>query len=492
MPAADAELGAWTRRRRREAAAARGAAADSVAVFLAAAAWEAAPVALVASAAWEAAPADPAASAEQEAAPVDPAALAEQAEGQVSAAQAALAAGPTASAEQAALAAGPTASAEQAGELGRGAGNFGGAGGFAGASGNRFGSPDRNQLNSFLGLPSDGGLGGVAANPRAGAAQLPAGGNRFDVNYGSAEGPRGGQAGGVAVTGPRGNTAGRAVGVGAEGGVAAAGGVRGADGGAAARGAAVGPGGGVAAGGAVRGPDGGGAARGAAVGPGGRVAAGGAVRGPNGGVAARGVAAGPGGVAAGFARVSPSGRYTAAVGVRSSYRHYGVYRGGWYARYPGAWIATGLAAGAVWNAATWGSAAGYCGYSDSAPVYYDYGNNVTYEDNSVYVNGDNVGTSQEYYDQAAELAAQAPPPTPRPTAIGCPWASSLWASRIKTNPISASSSPSTSKASFAATIPITQPIRTRSSKAPWTSRPNECHSPLATTPRTSWRPVFTT
>jgi hypothetical protein len=37
-------------------------------------------------------------------------------------------------------------------------------------------------------------------------------------------------------------------------------------------------------------------------------------------------------------------------------------------------------------------------------VYYDYGNNVTYEDNSVYVNGDSVGTSEEYYSQATQIA----------------------------------------------------------------------------------------
>jgi len=30
---------------------------------------------------------------------------------------------------------------------------------------------------------------------------------------------------------------------------------------------------------------------------------------------------------------------------------------------------------------------------------------VTYEDNSVYINGDNVGTSEEYYNQAAGLAS---------------------------------------------------------------------------------------
>ena len=47
-------------------------------------------------------------------------------------------------------------------------------------------------------------------------------------------------------------------------------------------------------------------------------------------------------------------------------------------------------------------------------MYYDYGNNITYQDNSVYVNGQTAGTGEQYYDQAASLAstgaaADAPP-----------------------------------------------------------------------------------
>ncbi len=42
--------------------------------------------------------------------------------------------------------------------------------------------------------------------------------------------------------------------------------------------------------------------------------------------------------------------------------------------------------------------------AETPPVYYDYGNNVTYEDDVVYMNGDEVGTSEEYYEQAATLA----------------------------------------------------------------------------------------
>lgn len=249
---------------------------------------------------------------------------------------------------------------------GQGAGNFDrGAGNFAGDR--QYNRPSDNQLNNFLGLPSDEGLGG-----RGGAqqferpAQQPDRGGNLDWDYGTAEGPRGGQAAGIKVTGPDGNTAGKAAGVGPNGGAAAVGGVKGADGGAAARGVAVRPDGTVTAGAGVRGPG--------------------------------------GNAAAGFARVSPSGRYTAAASVRTNYNHWGVYNQGWYTNHPGAWFAAGWAAGSVWNACTWNTCAGYCGYYETAPVYYDYGTNVTYQDDGVYVNGSNVGTSEQYYDQASTIA----------------------------------------------------------------------------------------
>jgi hypothetical protein len=59
----------------------------------------------------------------------------------------------------------------------------------------------------------------------------------------------------------------------------------------------------------------------------------------------------------------------------------------------------------MWATCTWDSASAYCGYTEAPPIYYDYGNNVTYEDNSVYMNGENVGTAEQYYDQAATLAS---------------------------------------------------------------------------------------
>ncbi len=249
-----------------------------------------------------------------------------------------------------------------------------------GGAGNRFSAPSQNQLSGFLGLPSDEGL--SHANSGAGSmsrsSQKPSSRNDFDVNYGSKQGAAGGKAAGATVTGPEGNTVGKGAAVGPQGGVAVAGGVRGAEGGIAARGAAVGPGGQVVAG------------RGA-VGPGGN---------GRGGL----VTAGPAGVGAGFIRSTPAGRYTAAAAVRGNYNNWGIYGRGWNAQYPGAWVAAGLTAGALWNASTWGTASGFCGYSEQLPVYYDYGNSVVFEDDNVFINGDSAGTAEEYYDQATNLA----------------------------------------------------------------------------------------
>ncbi len=89
-----------------------------------------------------------------------------------------------------------------------------------------------------------------------------------------------------------------------------------------------------------------------------------------------------------------------ATSVRDSFDHWGDYDRAWYGRYPGAGFAAGRAIGAAWRAA-----AGYCGYSSAPPVCYVDGNNVTYQDNSVSINGQYVGTSQQYYDQAASLAS---------------------------------------------------------------------------------------
>jgi hypothetical protein len=90
--------------------------------------------------------------------------------------------------------------------------------------------------------------------------------------------------------------------------------------------------------------------------------------------------------------------------VRNNFYHSGCFQGNWWGRYPGAWRAAGwLTAASVWGYPTWGACASYCGYP-AEPIYYDYGTNVVYEGDTVYVNGDSVGTQEQYAEQAITIA----------------------------------------------------------------------------------------
>jgi hypothetical protein len=96
---------------------------------------------------------------------------------------------------------------------------------------------------------------------------------------------------------------------------------------------------------------------------------------------------------------------TAGYGaVQNSFHDPNIYGQQWYSSHPGAWAASGWAAGAAWQPSTWGSVAGLCGYGNATPISYDYGVNVTAQNGNVMVNGQNVGTTGEYSQQAANLA----------------------------------------------------------------------------------------
>ncbi len=121
--------------------------------------------------------------------------------------------------------------------------------------------------------------------------------------------------------------------------------------------------------------------------------------------AAAGYAAGRAGYGSGFGPMSPSQRYTAAAAVRGGFNDYGAYGQGWYGDHPGAWACAGWRAGAAWTPATWGAVGAWCSVPpQQAPVYYDYGSNVTYQDNSVNVDGQSAGSPEQYYQQASDLA----------------------------------------------------------------------------------------
>jgi hypothetical protein len=107
-----------------------------------------------------------------------------------------------------------------------------------------------------------------------------------------------------------------------------------------------------------------------------------------------------------------SGSVAAARGtaVRNSFDGYGAFNHGWYGDHPGAWAAAGWGASTAWHAAAWSSVGAWCGWGNAAPVEYDYGNNVTYQDNQVYYGDQPVCTADQYYQQAATIAQTAPAP----------------------------------------------------------------------------------
>lgn len=159
---------------------------------------------------------------------------------------------------------------------------------------------------------------------------------------------------------------------------------------------------------------------------------GGAAIGPQGGVAGKsraGIASGPGGAAIGGSRAgvaagpygAAAGRTTVVAGNRGTYyrsatviRNQGVFvrqavvrypcfRPGWYAQHPGAWFAAGWVAGTVWRAATWPVCANFWGIA-AEPVYYVYGENVVYQDDGVYFDGEKAYALDVYAEKAAALA----------------------------------------------------------------------------------------
>jgi hypothetical protein len=99
--------------------------------------------------------------------------------------------------------------------------------------------------------------------------------------------------------------------------------------------------------------------------------------------------------------------------VRNSFNGYDMYGRDWHAANPGGWVPAAWTAGRAWTPATWPAVGASLGWSGNVqPITYDYGNNVTYQDNQVYYGGQPVASADQYYQQAATLVQSAPPPDP--------------------------------------------------------------------------------
>jgi hypothetical protein len=261
-------------------------------------------------------------------------------------------------------------------------------------------APSAGRLDSFLGLPTDMGMHQAGGMEHASAYSGSARG--LSTSDFAASGERG--ASGHVWTGPNDTTV--------------------AHGSASERGAAIGPNGaaagerGVSAT-AVKGPNGNTAvhgsaeARGAAVGPNGAVAgsrsvSGTAIRGANGNVYGHGNA-----VTRNWssADMRVQGNY-----ARNHWNNYNAFGHDWWHNHPDAWWSNGYANG-VWAAATWSTLNNWFGQA-WPPISYDYGDNLTYVDNSVYLNDEPISSIGDYYQSAAGLVQageQANIPSQSPT-----------------------------------------------------------------------------
>ena len=127
-----------------------------------------------------------------------------------------------------------------------------------------------------------------------------------------------------------------------------------------------------------------------------------------GGVSVRGAA---GGTMHRTRSVTAATRHGQGVAVRHSVhtRYAGRgrwYGAGWYARYPNAWRAARWTTAAVWTACSWNALTAWWGPTYVAePIYYDYGNTIVYEGDTVYNGDELIATSEQYYQQATDIAA---------------------------------------------------------------------------------------
>lgn len=119
----------------------------------------------------------------------------------------------------------------------------------------------------------------------------------------------------------------------------------------------------------------------------------------------------------------------------NGYRAAGWFGAGWWAGHNHAWCGWHYHYGLGrypynywWTVPVWGAVNRWWAWGTypqdnwSQPVYYDYsdGGNVTYENNNVYIGGEQIASADEYAQSAAALATVAPP-TDEATAEAAEW-----------------------------------------------------------------------
>lgn len=92
------------------------------------------------------------------------------------------------------------------------------------------------------------------------------------------------------------------------------------------------------------------------------------------------------------------------MAVRAASVNYATYNAAMYANYSNTWAPVNLTNQSLYSHPGYGALA--MGLKmNSQPAAYDYGGNVVVQNDAVYVNGDSVGTPQQYGQQASAIAA---------------------------------------------------------------------------------------
>ena len=108
--------------------------------------------------------------------------------------------------------------------------------------------------------------------------------------------------------------------------------------------------------------------------------------------------------------VSASAMTDRGVGVRNAFRDDGLFRGDWWGRYPYAW-GGGWGDDWAYDYGDWNDLASFWDYpANNAPVEYDYGDNITYQGDTVYYGTQPSDTAANYYTQAQTIAQSMPVP----------------------------------------------------------------------------------
>lgn len=95
--------------------------------------------------------------------------------------------------------------------------------------------------------------------------------------------------------------------------------------------------------------------------------------------------------------------------LRGNFNRYDAFRPGFWANHPNAWWYRGWGDGYAWGYGGWDDLAGYWGVPVSnTPTDYDYGDNITYQNDDVYYGSQPVATTADYYAQAQTLATTPP------------------------------------------------------------------------------------